>query len=279
MASVLDSLLHGFGSARFPALRRRRRRLVRPRHLLPGSLLPRVPAPHAGAGLPLPTLFGVQANCDNRSAICSPGPRSLRHLFPLCLGAVREQGALAPFGASAAACSSPSTASRSTAQTPSAARSAQPAMSGPTSPSSTSIRCSRRRSSPTATTASCRMPEFVQPQTADQPELSGNNASACERNAAKRWLPAHSDSYAPTGRSFSATTYCCQPLWSSTSGRTSFCCKPSSHKSFTLTSADPNRSGFRDAPRQPTESVRERLPFFTAWRSRPTTWRSRRADG
>ena len=45
------------------------------------------------------------------------------------------------------------------------------------------------------------MPEFVQPQqdpAADQPGLSEEQRKQdCERNAAKRWLPAHSDELRP----------------------------------------------------------------------------------
>ena len=55
------------------------------------------------------------------------------------------------------------------------------------------------------------MPQFVQPQqdpAAKQPELPAEERKQdCERNAAKRWLPAHLPPCGPTDRSFWATTW------------------------------------------------------------------------
>lgn len=82
------------------------------------------------------------------------------------------------------------------------------------------------------------MPAFVQPQqdpAADRPELSeAQRKQDCERNAAKRWLPAHTDELRPYRPVFLGDNlYCCQPLCrlvGELGADFLFVCKPSPHK-------------------------------------------------
>ena len=82
------------------------------------------------------------------------------------------------------------------------------------------------------------MPEFVQPQqdpAADQPGLSEEQRKQdCERNAAKRWLPAHSDELRPYRPVFLGDDlYCCQSLCRLVLDLRAdflFVCKPGNHK-------------------------------------------------
>jgi hypothetical protein len=82
------------------------------------------------------------------------------------------------------------------------------------------------------------MPQFVQPQqdpAAQQPELSADERKQdCERNAAKRWLPAHLPALLPYRPVLLGDDlYCCQPICELVAELQAdflFICKPSSHK-------------------------------------------------
>ena len=188
------------------------------------------------------TLFGVQAiPCDNRIRDLLDGvdPDRFAELFPLCLNAVGEQGALAPFERLGGRL--------------------LVALDGIQIHCSDTIRCAQcsirhvgaqQREQYFHTMLSATvvadghslvlplMPEFVQPQQdpgADQPELSEEQRKQdCERNAAKRWLPAHIDELRPYRPVFLGDDlYCCQSLCRLVANLGAdflFVCKPSSHK-------------------------------------------------
>ena len=79
------------------------------------------------------------------------------------------------------------------------------------------------------------MPHFVQPQHNPRDGRSdADRKQDCERNAAKRWLPAYSDQLRPFRPIFLGDDlYCCQPLCQLVRNLDTdflFICKPSSHK-------------------------------------------------
>ena len=188
------------------------------------------------------TLFGVQAiPCDNqiRNLLDGLDPDLFAALFPQGLHALRAQGALAPF-------------ERLGGRLPIA-------LDGLQIHCSDSIRCEQccirhvgkhkteqyfhtMLSATVVADGHNRviplMPEFVQPQqdpAAQRPELTEEQRKQdCERNAAKRWLPAHSDELRPYRPVFLGDDlYCCQPLCELVRDLGAdfiFVCKPSSHK-------------------------------------------------
>ena len=188
------------------------------------------------------TLFGVQAiPCDNRIRDLLDGvsPNRFADLFPRCLDTVREQGALAPFerlgGRLLVAldglqihCSDSIRCAQCSTRHVGKERTEQYFH---TMLSATVVADGHQRVLPL-------MPVFVQPQrdpAADRPELSEEQRKQdCERNAAKRWLPAHIDelrSYRPVF--LGDDLYCCQPLCRlvlDLGADFLFVCKPSSHK-------------------------------------------------
>ncbi len=188
------------------------------------------------------TLFGVQKiPCDNRIRDLLDGldPAHFAELFPLCLGTVREQGALAAFerlgGRLLVAldglqihCSDAIRCAQCSVRHVGAHKTEQYFH---TMLSATVVADGHNRVLPL-------MPEFVQPQqdpAADQPELSEEQRQQdCERNAAKRWLPAHSAELRPYRPVFLGDDlYCCQPLCQlvrELGADFLFVCQPSSHK-------------------------------------------------
>lgn len=188
------------------------------------------------------TLFGVQAiPCDNRIRDLLDGldPDRFADLFPLCLNAVGEQGALAPFerlgGRLLVAldgiqihCSDTIRCAQCSIRHVGAHKREQYFH---TMLSATVVADGHSRVLPL-------MPEFVQPQqdpAADQPELTEEQRKQdCERNAAKRWLPAHIDELRPCRPVFLGDDlYCCQSLCRLVTDLGAdflFVCKPSSHK-------------------------------------------------
>ena len=188
------------------------------------------------------TLFGVQAiPGDNqiRNLLDGLDPDLFADLFPQGLHALRAQGALAPF-------------ERLGGRLPIA-------LDGLQIHCSNSIRCEQcclrhvgkhkteqyfhtMLSATVVADGHNRviplMPEFVQPQqdpAAQRPELTEQQRKQdCERNAAKRWLPAHSDELRPYRPVFLGDDlYCCQPLCELVRDLGAdfiFVCKPSSHK-------------------------------------------------
>ena len=188
------------------------------------------------------TLFGVQAiPCDNRIRDLLDGadPALFADLFPLCLDTVREQGALAPFerlgGRLLVAldgiqihCSDSIRCPQCSTRHVGAHKTEQYFH---TMLAATVVADGHNRVLPL-------MPEFVQPQqdpAADQPDLSEEQRKQdCERNAAKRWLPAHSDELRPYRPVFLGDDlYCCQSLCRLVADLGAdfiFVCKPSSHK-------------------------------------------------
>ena len=188
------------------------------------------------------TLFGVQAvPCDNRIRDLLDGldPDRFADLFPLCLNAVGEQGALAPFerlgGRLLVAldgiqihCSDTIRCAQCSVRHVGAHKREQYFH---TMLAATVVADGHSRVLPL-------MPEFVQPQqdpAADRPELTEEERKQdCERNAAKRWLPAHIDELRPYRPVFLGDDlYCCQPLCRLVTDLGAdflFVCKPSSHK-------------------------------------------------
>ena len=197
------------------------------------------------------SLFGVgKIPGDNRIRELLDGldPARLADLFPSASTPSATTAASTPSCASTAACSSPSTASSSIAATPSIAPSARPATSASTRPSSTSTPCSRPPSSPTGHNRVLPlMPLFVQPQhdpAASRADLTEEQRKQdCERNAAKRWLPAHIPALLPCRPVILGDDlYCCQPLCTQIADLGAdflFICKPSPHK--TVYKQLPNR--------------------------------------
>lgn len=188
------------------------------------------------------TLFGVEAiPCDNRirDLLDAVPPERFADLFPLCLDTLREHGALAPFerlgGRLLVAldgiqihCSDSIRCAQCSTRHVGKERTEQYFH---TMLSATVVADGHQRVLPL-------MPVFVQPQqdpAADQPELSEElRKQDCERNAAKRWLPAHSAELRPYRPVFLGDDlYCCQPLCQlvrELGADFLFVCKPSSHK-------------------------------------------------
>ncbi len=188
------------------------------------------------------TLFAVdRIPCDNqiRNLLDGIDPQAFRDLFPLCLDSLREHGALQPFerlgGRLLVAldgiqlhCSDSIRCPQCSTRHVGAAKTVQYFH---TMLSATVVAAGHNRVLPL-------MPEFVQPQqdpAASQPELSEDQRKQdCERNAAKRWLPAHSDELRPYRPVFLGDDlYCCQSLCRlvlDLGADFLFVCKPSSHK-------------------------------------------------
>ncbi len=188
------------------------------------------------------TLFGVQAiPCDAqiRNLLDGLDPDRFADLFPRCLDTLQEQGALAPFerlggrllvaldgiqihcsdSIRCEQCSTRHVGKHKTEQY------------FHTMLSATVVADGHNRVIPL-------MPEFVQPQqdpSAKRPELTEKRRKQdCERNAAKRWLPAHIDELQPYRPVFLGDDlYCCQSLCRLVRNLGAdflFVCKPSSHK-------------------------------------------------
>ena len=188
------------------------------------------------------TLFGIESiPCDNqiRNLLDGVAPDSFRDLFPLCLDTLRDEGALEPFlrlGGRLLV-----------------------ALDGIQIHCSDSIRCSQcstrhvgsgktEQYFHTMLSASVvadghsrvlpLMGEFVQPQqdpAAGRPELSEEaRKQDCERNAAKRWIPDHSDELRPYRPVLLGDDlYCCQSVCRAVLDAGAdfvFVCKPNSHK-------------------------------------------------
>lgn len=188
------------------------------------------------------TLFGVEAiPCDNRirDLLDAVPPERFADLFPLCLDTLREHGALAPFerlgGRLLVAldgiqihCSDSIRCAQCSTRHVGKERTEQYFH---TMLSATVVADGHQRVLPL-------MPVFVQPQqdpAADRPELSEElRKQDCERNAAKRWLRAHSTELRPYRPVFLGDDlYCCQPLCQlvrELGADFLFVCKPSSHK-------------------------------------------------
>ncbi len=188
------------------------------------------------------TLFGVQAiPGDNqiRNLLDSLDPDRFADLFPLCLDTVREQGARAPFerlgGRLLVAldgiqihCSDSIRCEQCSTRHVGKDR---PEQYFHTMLSATVLADGHKRVIPL-------LPECVQPQqdpAAQRPELTEEQRQQdCERNAAKRWLPAHSDELRPYRPVFLGDDlYCCQPLCRLVRDLGAdflFVCQPSSHK-------------------------------------------------
>ncbi len=188
------------------------------------------------------TLFGVQAvPCDNqiRNLLDGRDPDRFADLFPRCLDTLREQGALGPFerlggrllvaldgiqihcsdSIHCPQCSTRHVGKDKTVQYFHSMLSATVVADG------------HNRVIPL-------MPAFVEPQqdpSAQRPELTEQQRKQdCERNAAKRWLPAHVDELRPYRPVLLGDDrYCCQPLCRlvlDLGADFLFVCKPSSHK-------------------------------------------------
>ena len=188
------------------------------------------------------TLFGIESiPCDNqiRNLLDGVAPDSFRDLFPLCLDTLRDEGALEPFlrlGGRLLV-----------------------ALDGIQIHCSDSIRCSQcstrhvgsgktEQYFHTMLSASVvadghsrvlpLMGEFVQPQqdpAAGRPELSEQiRKQDCERNAAQRWIPDHSDELRPYRPVLLGDDlYCCQSVCRAVLDAGAdfvFVCKPNSHK-------------------------------------------------
>lgn len=188
------------------------------------------------------TLFGVQdIPCDNqiRNLLDGLDPDAFGQLFPLCLDTLREHGALAPFQrlggrllvaldgiqihrSDSVCCQQCATRHVGAAKTKQYFH---------TMLAATVVADGHNRVLPL-------MPEFVQPQqdpAAEQPELSEEQRKQdCERNAAKRWLPAHMGELRPYRPVFLGDDlYCCQSLCRLVRALGAdflFVCQPSSHK-------------------------------------------------
>ena len=188
------------------------------------------------------TLFGVQAiPCDNhiRNLLDGRDPDGFADLFPRCLDTVAEQGALAPFerlgGRLLVAldgiqihCSDTIRCAQCSIRHVGAHKTEQYFH---TMLAATVVADGHNRVLPL-------MPEFVRPQqdpAAQRPELTEEQRKQdCERNAAKRWLPAHSEELRPYRPVFLGDDlYCCQSLCRlvlDLGADFIFVCKPSSHK-------------------------------------------------
>ena len=220
------------------------------------------------------TLFGVQAiPCDAqiRNLLDGLAPDRFADLFPRCLDTLQEQGALAPFerlggrllvaldglqihcsdSIRCEQCSTRHVGKHKTEQY------------FHTMLSATVVADGHNRVIPL-------MPEFVQPQqdpAAQRPELTEKRRKQdCERNAAKRWLPAHIDelqTYRPVF--LGDDLYCCQSLCRLVRNLGAdflFVCKPSSHKRLQEVLHDDfiHSSGWIKARNQPEGA--ERLEWF-----------------
>ena len=188
------------------------------------------------------SLLGVQhIPCNNqiRNLLDGLPPEAFGKLFPLCLDTLGEQGALQPFerlgGRLLVAldgiqihCSDAIRCAQCSIRHVGADKTEQYFH---TMLSATVVADGHSRVLPL-------MPEFVQPQqdpAASQPELTeAARKQDCERNAAKRWIPAHSAelrAYRPV--LLGDDLYCCQSLCRlvlDSGADFIFVCKPSSHK-------------------------------------------------
>ena len=188
------------------------------------------------------TLFGIESiPCDNqiRNLLDGVAPDSFRNLFPLCLDTLRDEGALEPFlrlggrllvaldgiqihcsdSIRCRQCSTRHVGSDKTEQYFHTMLSASVVADG------------HSRVLPL-------MGEFVQPQqdpAAGRPELSEQiRKQDCERNAAQRWIPDHSDELRPYRPVLLGDDlYCCQSVCHTVLDAGAdfvFVCKPNSHK-------------------------------------------------
>ena len=178
-------------------------------------------------------------SCHIRNLLDGRDPDGFADLFPRCLDTVAEQGALAPFerlgGRLLVAldgiqihCSDTIRCAQCSIRHVGAHKTEQYFH---TMLAATVVADGHNRVLPL-------MPEFVRPQqdpAAQRPELTEEQRKQdCERNAAKRWLPAHSEELRPYRPVFLGDDlYCCQSLCRlvlDLGADFIFVCKPSSHE-------------------------------------------------